>query len=225
MLSKIKRQARSQRLHVLLMERGQTTNYQLYSVVSVKCWNVPGFQTSKFFFSTSFSSCLLVTHVLPHSAKSTQQWALLEQGEGRESSLLLTAQMAFRVMPALPSLLLRSQTSPSPCSAAAGKGIKVREKGPLHPWESTLLGLRTARGLRAGLEVTTAGAQKNDTWANEVTKPLSLFLGKGQWQLGAQAAGWYRPEAWLQPPVFTARETELPAYSYNSSVVWCKGHS
>lgn len=135
-LSKIKRQARSQRLHVLLMETGQTTNYQLYSVVSVKTEMC---HVSRLpVFSTSFSSCLLVTCVLHHSTKGTQQWALWKQGEGRGSSLLLTAQMAFRAMPTLPSLLQRSQTSPSPCwcrwERAEGEG-----KGSHCCWESTLL--------------------------------------------------------------------------------------
>lgn len=34
--------------YVLLLETGQTTNYQLYTIVSVKRWNVPGFQISEF---------------------------------------------------------------------------------------------------------------------------------------------------------------------------------
>lgn len=169
------------------------------------------------FFSTSFSSCLLVTRVLLHSTKSTQEWALLQQREGRGSPSLLTAQMAFRAMPTLPSLPQRSQTSPSPCSAACGKGMKTREKGDTsvgspHCWA---WGQPVDSGLLLKWQ-----QQVHTKWhISKQSNPLSLFLGKGQWRLGTQAAGWYRGEAWLQPPVFPAGERELPAHSYNSSVV------
>lgn len=72
MFGKIKQQARSQGLHVLLMDMGQTANYPLDSAVSVKRWNVPDFQ-NEMLFSTSSSSFLLVTRVLPHSTQDSQQ--------------------------------------------------------------------------------------------------------------------------------------------------------
>lgn len=98
MFGKIKQQARSWGLHVLLMDMGQTASYPLYSAVSVKRWNVPNFQ-NEILFSTSSSSFLIVTRVLPHSTQSSQQWA---HGPGG-SPLPLTPQAAVSPCPAVVS--------------------------------------------------------------------------------------------------------------------------
>lgn len=168
MLSKIKRQARSQRLHVLLMERGQTTNYQLYSVVSVKRWNVPGFQTSNFFFN--FIQLLLISNLCPapynkeHSTVSS--FCSREKAEEAPYSWLpkwllgwcqLSHPSCRGLRPApLPALLQAEGCCRWERDESQGRGSHCC-------WESTLLGLRTAPGLRIGLDVTTAGIQKNGT--------------------------------------------------------------
>jgi len=76
---KIKRQARFWKLHVLLMEMGQTTNYPLYTAVRLKYWNVPEF-CSQLHLALFF---LLVTAVLPHSTRSSQLGTLGHRA-GRE---------------------------------------------------------------------------------------------------------------------------------------------
>lgn len=127
MFGKIKQQARSWGLHVLLMDMGQTASYPLYSAVSVQRWNVPNFQ-NEILFSTSSSSFLIVTRVLPHSTQSSQQWA---HGPGG-SPLPLTPQAAVSPCPCrgVPTSIGQCPHAPpvvSPCpSCGAGGAV-----GPL----------------------------------------------------------------------------------------------
>lgn len=71
MFGKIKQQARSWGLHVLLMDMGQTASYPLYSAVSVQRWNVPNFQ-NEILFSTSSSSFLDSCDSCPASFNTEQ---------------------------------------------------------------------------------------------------------------------------------------------------------
>lgn len=154
-LSKIKRQARSQRLHVLLMETGQTTNYQLYSVVSVKTEMC---QVSRLpFFSTSFSSFLLEPRVFP-----IQQRALNSEFFGRREK---AEEAPYSWLPK--RLLGQCQLCHPSCrglrraplpAGAGGKGLKAKEKGAAAPLQ---MGVHST-GLRIYLEVTRAGTQEGD---------------------------------------------------------------